>query len=104
MNFPRRVAACRIVGACETDTCLRRGAAAPIDIGSPAEAAQVRLNIISTLHLASNVIGTDQLSHSLLPAITELAHDRQWRVRMAIIEHMPLLAAQLGPVCAMWRE
>ena len=57
---------------------------------------EVRLNIISTLHAASTVIGAEQLSHSLLPAITELAQDRQWRVRMAIIEYMPLLASQLG--------
>merc|ERR1719198_2044886 len=33
---------------------------------------------------------------ALLPAIAELAQDRQWRVRAAIIEYMPPLAAQLG--------
>ena len=37
------------------------------------------------------------LSESLLPAVVELARDRMWRVRLAIIEHMPLLAKQLGP-------
>ena len=37
----------------------------------------------------------DILSQSLLPAVVELANDRQWRVRLAIIEYMPLLAAQL---------
>ena len=42
------------------------------------------------------VIGIDLLSQSLLPAIVELAEDKQWRVRHAIIEHMPLLAQQLG--------
>jgi hypothetical protein len=63
---------------------------------SPTCLCQVRLNIISTLHEASTVLGAEQLSHSLLPAITDLAQDRQWRVRMAIIEYMPLLAAQLG--------
>ena len=57
---------------------------------------QVRLNIISTLHGVSPVIGVEQLSHSLLPAITELAQDRQWRVRMAIIDSIPKLASQLG--------
>lgn len=29
---------------------------------------------------------------SLLPAIVELAEDTKWRVRLAIIEYMPLLA------------
>jgi len=37
------------------------------------------------------------LSESLLPAVVELARDRMWRVRLAIIEYMPLLAKQLGP-------
>lgn len=36
------------------------------------------------------------LSQSLLPAIVELAEDKQWRVRLAIIEYIPLLATQLG--------
>lgn len=42
------------------------------------------------------VIGVHQLSQSLLPAIVELAEDTKWRVRLAIIEYMPLLAGQLG--------
>lgn len=41
------------------------------------------------------VIGIGQLSQSLLPAIVELAEDAKWRVRLAIIEYMPLLAEQL---------
>lgn len=46
--------------------------------------------------LSSQVIGIDLLSQSLLPAIVELAEDRHWRVRLAIIEYIPLLASQLG--------
>ena len=42
------------------------------------------------------VIGISQLSQSLLPAIVELSEDTKWRVRLAIIEYMPLLAEQLG--------
>lgn len=41
------------------------------------------------------MIGVQQLSQSLLPAIVDLAEDGKWRVRLAIIEYMPLLAAQL---------
>lgn len=44
---------------------------------------------------ATQVIGIKQLSQSLLPAIVELAEDTKWRVRLAIIEYMPLLAGQL---------
>jgi hypothetical protein len=38
----------------------------------------------------------DLLSQSLLPAIVDLAEDNKWRVRLAIIEHIPVLAQQLG--------
>lgn len=46
---------------------------------------------------SSQVIGIELLAQSLLPAIEELAEDKHWRVRLAIIEHIPLLAGQLGP-------
>lgn len=42
------------------------------------------------------VIGIEYLSDCLLPAIVELAEDKSWRVRQAIIEYIPLLATQLG--------
>ena len=60
------------------------------------EVPEVRLNIISNLDCVNEVIGIQQLSQSLLPAIVELAEDNKWRVRLAIIEYMPLLAGQLG--------
>ena len=56
------------------------------------ECPEVRLNIISNLDCVNEVIGIQQLSQSLLPAIVELAEDSKWRVRLAIIEYMPLLA------------
>ena len=54
------------------------------------------MNIISNLASLNEVIGIDLLSQSLLPAIVELSEDTKWRVRLAILEHMPLLAEQLG--------
>ncbi len=42
------------------------------------------------------MIGIELLAQSLLPAIEELSEDKHWRVRLAIIEHIPLLASQLG--------
>ena len=42
------------------------------------------------------MIGIELLAQSLLPAIVQLAEDKQWRVRLAIIQHVPLLASQLG--------
>ena len=77
------------------------------------EFPEVRLNIISKLETVDGgefvslsdavsrtepfiVIGIEYLSESLLPAIMELAEDKSWRVRQAIIEYIPLLANQLG--------
>ncbi|KMZ64988.1 hypothetical protein ZOSMA_33G00170 [Zostera marina] len=60
-----------------------------------------------------DVIGIDLLSQSLLPAIVELAEDKHWRVRLALIEYIPLLASQLGvdffddklgDLCMQWLE
>jgi len=78
------------------------------------EFPEVRLNIISKLETVNggkfivrlrangslksflSVIEIELLSESLLPAIIELAEDKSWRVRQAIIEYIPLLATQLG--------
>lgn len=76
------------------------------------EFPDVRLHIISKLEMVNKgkekpgslcltiltiiVIGVELLSQSLLPAIVQLAEDKQWRVRLAIIEYIPLLASQLG--------
>eukprot|EP01051_Picozoa_sp_SAG22_P007771 SAG22_NODE_559_length_9115_cov_4.969720_5_plen_247_part_00 len=60
------------------------------------DSSEVRLNVISGLDKVSEVIGVEQLSHSILPAVIELAEDKQWRVRQAVSEYMPLLARQLG--------
>lgn len=73
------------------------------------------MNIICKLDLINRVIGIDLLSETLLPAIFELCQDKvsrvcfvcvlcirlnllqSWRVRVSIIERMPLFAEQLGP-------
>lgn len=52
--------------------------------------------LLAPLPQVNSVIGVDLLAQSLLPAIEELAEDKHWRVRLAILEHIPLLAAQLG--------
>lgn len=44
----------------------------------------------------NSVVSIDLLSQSLLPAIVDLAEDSKWRVRLAIIELIPVLAKHLG--------
>jgi HEAT repeat len=57
----------------------------------------VRLNVITNLHHAHELLGVERLQASVLPAIEELTQDPHWRVRHAVIEKLPLLAEQLGP-------
>ena len=40
----------------------------------------------------------DQVASVLVPEIVAMARDPQWRVRLAIIERLPMLAKSLGPV------
>merc|ERR1711964_716057 len=43
-------------------------------------------------------VGTARdISKHVIPSIIKLAEDRQWRVRIAIVECVPLLAQTLGP-------
>lgn len=57
----------------------------------------VSLPHLGELCLCLQVIGIELLAQSLLPAVKDLAEDKHWRVRLAIVEHIPLLASQLGP-------
>ena len=58
-------------------------------------------------------MGVDLLAETLLPTVEELASDRNWRVRLAVIHHVPMLASQLGrdafqdrlaPQCMKWLQ
>ena len=72
------------------------------EVGNPLPSTLISLltynNLVYHPTITSQVIGIKQLSQSLLPAIVELAEDGKWRVRLAIIEYMPLLAVQLVSV------
>lgn len=47
------------------------------------------------MHTLPQVIGIELLAQTLLPAVEDLATDKHWRVRQAIIEHTPMLATQV---------
>ncbi len=64
--------------------------------GGPRREARAGHRALTCCRCAPAVIGIEKLSQALLPAIIELAEDKQWRVRQAIIEYIPLLATQLG--------
>ncbi|CAG8663258.1 18260_t:CDS:2, partial [Racocetra fulgida] len=58
----------------------------------------VRASLATQISGLAPILGKEAylLSQNLLPAIVELAEDKQWRVRLAIIDYIPLLASQLG--------
>jgi len=60
------------------------------------EVPEVRLNVVSKIGQVNTVVGIQVLSERLLPAIVGLARYRMWRVRHAVIQHIPTLAQQLG--------
>lgn len=79
------------------------------------EAPEVRLKLIGTLPSLTGVISDfDFLTTSLLPALEELAGDKNWRTRLTVLELAPTLAVALGEkmfmeryhdvCCANWFE
>lgn len=73
--------------------------------------SDVRVNVLARLHLVVRALGADGASQSLLPALTALAQHPQWRVRLAVLELLPVLAADfglrtfapaLGELCVSW--
>jgi serine/threonine-protein phosphatase 2A regulatory subunit A len=54
------------------------------------ECAEVRLNVINTISTLHSVIGFESFQNTILPAVLKLSEDTKWRVRLAILEHIPL--------------
>ena len=57
------------------------------------------------------MLGIENLSQSIIPALTELSQDKNWRIKLSVVELFPILARQLGesffndklsPICIAW--
>lgn len=57
--------------------------------------ADVRLALFKNLDEITKVIDIDSLSQSLLPALTDLAVDKNWRTRAASIEFLSFFARKM---------
>lgn len=75
------------------------------------ENSQVRLNLFKRLDDLNEVIGIENLQQSIIPSLTELSQDKNWRIKLLVVEQFPVLARQLGetffneklnPICAAW--
>jgi len=60
------------------------------------EFSEVRVNLFKHLEDLTQVIDFDSLSQSLLPALNELAVDKNWRTRAAVVEFLPFFAQKMG--------
>lgn len=56
------------------------------------ENSDVRLNLFKRLEDLNKVIGIDTLSQSIIPALTELSQDKNWRIKQNVIDLFPILA------------
>ena len=56
------------------------------------ESSDVRLNLFKKLEDLNQVIGIENLSQSIIPALTELSQDKNWRIKHSVVEQFPTLA------------
>jgi len=75
------------------------------------ESSEVRIHVLTHLNNVVRVMGIEALSQTLLPELVALAKHPQWRIRLAIIELIPVIASELdlkyfdtklGELCVSW--
>ena len=50
------------------------------------ESSDVRLNLFKRLEDMNKVIGIENLAQSIIPALTELSQDKNWRIKLSVVE------------------
>ena len=50
------------------------------------ESSDVRLNLFKKLEDLNSVLGIENLSQSIIPALTELSQDKNWRIKLSVVE------------------
>lgn len=50
------------------------------------ENSEVRLNLFKRLDDLNSVIGIEELQSSLIPSLEELAKDKNWRLKITVIQ------------------
>ena len=75
------------------------------------ENSEVRLNLFKRLEELNKVIGLEDLQRSIIPSLNDLSQDKNWRIKLSVVEQFPVLAKQLGetffnerlnPICVSW--
>ena len=42
------------------------------------------------------MIGIENLQESIIPSLTDLSQDKNWRIKLSVVQQFPVLARQLG--------
>lgn len=58
--------------------------------------SEVRLNLFKRLEDLNQVIGIENLQESIIPSLTDLSQDKNWRIKLSVVQQFPVLARQLG--------
>jgi serine/threonine-protein phosphatase 2A regulatory subunit A len=64
------------------------------------EESEVRISLFKKLNEITKVLGVDTLSHSIIPALTELGTDKNWRIRASSIEIISFFAKEIVIIIA----
>lgn len=59
------------------------------------EDAEVRINLFKKVNEITKVLGVDTLSQSIIPGLTELAADKNWRTRISVIDVISYFAKEI---------
>ena len=52
--------------------------------------------LFNDLESINQVIGAENLAQGIMPAVTDLSEDKNWRIRQQVVETLPVLGKQLG--------
>ena len=42
------------------------------------------------------MIGIENLQESIIPSLTDLSQDKNWRIKLSVVQQFPILARQIG--------
>ena len=54
--------------------------------------SEVRLNLFKRLEDLNQVIGIENLQESIIPSLTDLSQDKNWRIKLSVVQQFPVLA------------
>lgn len=60
------------------------------------EDSEVRINLFKNVNEITKVLGVDTLSQSIIPGLTDLSTDKNWRIRCSTIDVITFFAKEIG--------